>query len=189
MTHPIHIAYCQSPLGLLEIHASAAGIHAVHFPDVMTDRDLAGKRHTDFAETGLHTSPFKLLRLESDSACESLLQAAVSQLTEYFAGQRSEFMLPLAATGTTFQHQVWRQLAQIPYGQTESYGDLATKIGNKKAMRAVGAANGRNPIAIIVPCHRVIGADGKLTGYAGGLTRKIWLLQHEQRNNMNKATT
>lgn len=108
-----------------------------------------------------------------------LVERALAQLTEYFAGARQEFSLPLAAQGTAFQQAVWRALCDLPYGATASYQDIARQIDNPKAVRAVGAANGRNPIAIIVPCHRVIGANGTLTGYAGGLPRKQWLLQLE----------
>jgi methylated-DNA-[protein]-cysteine S-methyltransferase len=108
-----------------------------------------------------------------------LLSAAVRQLTEYFAGTRREFDLPLRLQGTTFQTRVWRELSEIPYGQTWSYGQLAHRIEKPSASRAVGLANGRNPISILVPCHRVIGADGSLTGYGGGLERKRWLLAHE----------
>jgi methylated-DNA-[protein]-cysteine S-methyltransferase len=103
-----------------------------------------------------------------------------AQLAEYFAHQRQQFDLPLAPQGTAFQKQVWQVLRQIPFGETLSYGALAKKIGKPDASRAVGAANGQNPISIIVPCHRVIASNGKLTGYAGGLDRKQWLLQHEQ---------
>lgn len=102
------------------------------------------------------------------------------QLGEYFAGQRQTFDLPLNPSGTDFQQQVWQCLPQIPFGTTLSYGALAEMIGNPAASRAVGAANGRNPISIIVPCHRVVAANRQLTGYAGGLDRKRWLLQHEQ---------
>jgi methylated-DNA-[protein]-cysteine S-methyltransferase len=105
--------------------------------------------------------------------------SAADQLAAYFAGQLTEFDLPLAAAGTNFQRTVWAALQQIPYGETWSYGQLATKIGNAAAVRAVGLANGRNPIAVIVPCHRVIGADGSLTGYGGGLERKRYLLDLE----------
>ena len=181
MSMPSHIAYCLSPLGALEIHASPAGLQAVHFPSVQQDRSLASARHADLPSVSAAAEPFELLNLQSDSATEPLLTEAVNQLRQYFAGERQTFALPLAAAGTPFQQQVWQQLTQIPFGHTQSYGELAQRLGNKNAMRAVGAANGRNPIAIIVPCHRVIGADGKLTGYAGGLDRKIWLLQHEQR--------
>jgi methylated-DNA-[protein]-cysteine S-methyltransferase len=109
----------------------------------------------------------------------SPLSATVRQLTEYFAGTRRDFDLPLRFQGTTFQTRVWRELTVIPYGQTWSYGQLAQRIDKPSASRAVGLANGRNPIAILVPCHRVIGADGSLTGYGGGLERKRWLLAHE----------
>ena len=105
---------------------------------------------------------------------------AAEQLAEYFAGSRTEFDLPLAPSGSPFQLAVWAELARIPYGVTVSYGAVATAIGKSLlASRAVGLANGRNPISIIVPCHRVIGADGSLTGYGGGLDRKEWLLRHE----------
>jgi methylated-DNA-[protein]-cysteine S-methyltransferase len=105
----------------------------------------------------------------------------IAQLTEYFSGQRTVFDLPLAFTGTPFQTTVWRALLEIPYGQTVSYGELAARIGKPSASRAVGLANGRNPISIIVPCHRVVGSSGSLTGYGGGLARKQWLLALEQR--------
>jgi methylated-DNA-[protein]-cysteine S-methyltransferase len=107
------------------------------------------------------------------------LGEAVRQLSEYFAGTRRTFHLPLRLQGTEFQQRVWRELTEIPYGETWSYGQLARRIGNPNASRAVGLANGRNPISILVPCHRVIGADGSLTGYGGGLERKQWLLAHE----------
>jgi methylated-DNA-[protein]-cysteine S-methyltransferase len=107
------------------------------------------------------------------------LTRAVAQLNEYFAGRRTAFDLPLDPHGTPFQQQVWEQLLAIPYGETRSYLDLARKLGNPNATRAVGAANGRNPISIIVPCHRVIGSSGKLTGFAGGLEIKERLLNLE----------
>lgn len=107
-------------------------------------------------------------------------EAAATQLREYFAGERTDFDLTLAASGTPFQHRVWAALREIPFGVTWSYGELAAHIGQPTASRAVGLANGRNPIAIVVPCHRVIGASGTLTGYAGGVERKRWLLDHEQ---------
>jgi methylated-DNA-[protein]-cysteine S-methyltransferase len=110
-----------------------------------------------------------------DPAGEPFASAA-AQLTAYFAGELSEFDLPLAPDGTQFQRQVWSALRQIPYGTTMSYGELADKLGKPGASRAVGLANGRNPIAIVVPCHRVIGSDGSLTGYGGGLDRKQFLL-------------
>jgi methylated-DNA-[protein]-cysteine S-methyltransferase len=115
-----------------------------------------------------------------DPAAEPFATAA-DQLGRYFAGQLTEFDLPLAPAGTRFQRAVWDALRQIPYGETWSYGQLASKIGNPAAVRAVGLANGRNPIALVVPCHRVIGADGSLTGYGGGLDRKRFLLDLEAR--------
>ncbi|GAB1261737.1 methylated-DNA--[protein]-cysteine S-methyltransferase [Aurantivibrio plasticivorans] len=105
---------------------------------------------------------------------------ATQQLTEYFSGKRVAFDLPLKPAGTSFQQRVWRMLQTIPLGDTWSYKALATAVGKPAAARAVGAANGRNPIAIIVPCHRVIGSNGSTTGYAGGVERKRWLLNHEQ---------
>jgi methylated-DNA-[protein]-cysteine S-methyltransferase len=103
------------------------------------------------------------------------------QLAEYFAGERREFDVPLKLAGTPFQQSVWQELVRIPFGETISYGELARRVGKPEASRAVGNANGRNPISILVPCHRVIGSDGKLTGYAGGVDRKKWLLAWERR--------
>jgi methylated-DNA-[protein]-cysteine S-methyltransferase len=103
-----------------------------------------------------------------------------NQLTEYFAGERHEFDVPLRLVGTPFQQQVWQQLTRIPYGTTITYAELARRIGSPAASRAVGAANGRNPISILVPCHRVVGSSGNLTGYAGGVDKKEWLLGMER---------
>ena len=105
-----------------------------------------------------------------------------AQLDAYFAGELSTFDPEMNLLGTPFQQRVWSQLCDIPYGETISYGELARRVGNANASRAVGLANGRNPIALIVPCHRVIGANGSLTGYGGGLERKTWLLEHELRH-------
>lgn len=109
-----------------------------------------------------------------------VIQECKRQLTEYFAGNRKEFDLPLLPAGTEFQIDIWNLLQKIPYGKTISYLDLARQFGDVKAIRAVGLANGKNPVAIIIPCHRVIGSNGELTGYAGGLWRKKWLLELEQ---------
>ena len=134
------------------------------------------------ALTGLYMEPSRKAQ-STDGWTEDVtvapLSATVRQLTEYFDGTRRAFDLPLRLLGTTFQTRVWRELTVIPYGQTWSYGQLAQRIDKPSASRAVGLANGRNPIAILVPCHRVIGADGTLTGYGGGLERKRWLLAHE----------
>lgn len=152
--------YCHidSPIGRLMIAAADDGIRAVEFPQ----NRYPVKRDGDWRE-GAHP----------------LLVQATRQLDEYFAGQRRDFDLPLAPRGTAFQLQVWEALRGIGYGQTCSYAQLARSIGNPAAMRAVGAANGRNPIPIIVPCHRVIGANGTLTGFGGGLPTKQILLQLE----------
>lgn len=109
----------------------------------------------------------------------AVLLEAERQIHEYFDGARKSFDLPLRPQGTTFQEQVWQQLLAIPFGQTISYLELARRVGNEKAVRAVGMANGRNPIGLIIPCHRVIGSNGDLTGYGGGLPRKEYLLKHE----------
>lgn len=143
-----------SPLGALRLYAEADELVGVYLPD---------SEGPDGAEQ------------RSD-----VLVRTAAQLAEYFAGERRVFDLPLGPRGTGFQSKVWRALLRIPYGETCSYGDIARKIGRPAAVRAVGAANGRNPIPIIVPCHRVIGANGSLTGYGGGLPAKRWLLEHER---------
>ena len=111
------------------------------------------------------------------------LEPVVEQLAEYFAGARTEFTVAIAPEGTSFQRAVWRELCNIPYGHTTSYGELARRIGTPSASRAVGAANGANPLAIIVPCHRVIGSTGKLVGFGGGIETKQWLLSHERKQS------
>ncbi|MEO8560769.1 MAG: methylated-DNA--[protein]-cysteine S-methyltransferase, partial [bacterium] len=107
------------------------------------------------------------------------IDTARTQLDEYFAGHRTQFELPLSPEGTEFQRRVWDALAEIPFGTTISYLELARTVGDPRAVRAVGGANGRNPLPIVLPCHRVIGADGSLTGFGGGIERKRWLLEHE----------
>lgn len=148
-----------SPVGPLQLCASARGLSAVLWKH---------ERDGRVALPELVTAPGN-----------PILDAAEAQLAEYFAGTRHTFGLPLDAWGTPFQRGVWAALATIPFGQTRSYGDIARQIGNPAAIRAVGAANGRNPISIIVPCHRVIGADGSLTGFGGGLEAKRYLLDLE----------
>jgi methylated-DNA-[protein]-cysteine S-methyltransferase len=131
---------------------------------------------------GVAASPGASDRAAVDTGAASAahaLDAAADQLREYFAGERSAFDLPLRARGNAFEQLVWAELARIPYGETASYGEIARRIGHPGAARAVGRANGRNPIAIVVPCHRVIGSDGSLTGYAGGLETKRALLALE----------
>ena len=116
-----------------------------------------------------------------------LLEEAWAQLERYFTGELRQFSLPLAPAGTPFQQAVWRALEEIPYGETRSYGEIAGQVGRPKASRAVGAANHRNPIPIVIPCHRVIGAGGTLTGYGGGLDRKRLLLDLERQNRPQKG--
>ncbi len=108
-----------------------------------------------------------------------VLRQAERELAEYFAGRRKRFTFPVEHSGTELQEKVWKTLAKIPFGETRSYADIAREIGSPRAVRAVGAANGKNPIAIVLACHRVIGSDGTLTGYGGGLPIKRWLLEHE----------
>ena len=145
------IEYVKSPSGWVDITASESAVHGVVFVDKKTKQSKPNK----------------------------LTKNCSVQLDEYFAGDRKVFDIPFDQEGTAFQNNVWQQLLSIPYGQLASYGDIAKKLKNPKAVRAVGAANGKNPVSILVPCHRVIGSNGKLTGYAGGLERKQWLLQHE----------
>lgn len=161
----------ESPVGTVFIGASAEGIHRVDF--IGTERDLGwflGRLAAD-AEV-----PLDDVRRDAAACAE-----AARQLREYFAGDRTTFDLPLAPRGTAFQQRVWMMLREIPAGETRTYGWVATRLGQPSASRAVGAANGQNPLAVVVPCHRVVGANGTLTGYAGGLDRKAWLLDHEAR--------
>lgn len=148
-----------SPIGTLELAIRDGGVVRVGF---------AEERHPHPHVGDWRRDPMRIQPLRA-------------QLQEYFDGGRSDFDLDLIAIGTDFQRDVWRALARIPYAETISYGELARQIGNPKAVRAVGLANGRNPIPIIVPCHRVIGANGSLTGFGGGIERKRWLLDHESR--------
>ena len=120
---------------------------------------------------------------EISDSIPKVLQKAVSQLNDYFEGKRTDFTFKLNPSGTEFQQKVWKGLLEIPFGKTMSYLELSKKLGDVKAIRAVASANGKNPLWIVVPCHRVIGTDGSLTGYAGGLWRKKWLLEHENPTN------
>lgn len=149
----------KSPVGRLTLVGSDQGLAAVLWQDDSPSRVRLGA-------------------MQEDSGHPVLLQAQ-QQLEEYFAGRRRTFTVPLDPAGTPFQNKVWNALRTIPFGQTRSYGEIADQIGSRKAVRAVGAANGRNPLSIIVPCHRVIGADGTLTGFAGGLAVKAQLLALE----------
>ncbi|MYL22384.1 methylated-DNA--[protein]-cysteine S-methyltransferase [Halomonas alkaliantarctica] len=143
-----------APLGRLRLEADDTGLTSITFCSAETAAEPPAQPHP-------------------------LLERGKAQLAEYFAGERQRFDLPLAASGTPFQRRVWAALCKVPFGVTCSYGDIAAALGQPTASRAVGLANARNPLPIIVPCHRVIGASGKLIGYSGGLTRKKWLLAHE----------
>ena len=126
---------------------------------------------------------FEEMQGENLSEIPQILKESVQQLDEYFKGNRKEFKLKLAPEGTDFQQKIWKLVDNVKYGQTASYLDISIQSGSEKNTRAVGLANGKNPIPIIIPCHRIIGSNGKLTGYAGGLERKRWLLLHEQQHS------
>jgi methylated-DNA-[protein]-cysteine S-methyltransferase len=135
--------------------------------------------------TGLYTDQHGRLPTDLGERADEEFAEARSQLDQYFAGERNDFDLPLNVPGTAFQRAVWQALREIPYGCTMSYREVAERVGSPLAMRAVGSANSRNRISIIVPCHRVVGSDGKLIGYAGGFSAKRWLLDHEIRTAAN----
>jgi methylated-DNA-[protein]-cysteine S-methyltransferase len=162
-------AVIATPIGALRLFASARGLVEVDLPNRHDEVPSPGG---ELVVTG---------DAASDPAALAHLRTAATQLREYFAGVRRDFELTLAPEGTEFQRRVWRALEGIPFATTRSYGELASTLGNRNASRAVGAANGKNPIPIIVPCHRVIGADGSLTGFGGGEPTKRWLLDHEAR--------
>ncbi|SHH58255.1 methylated-DNA-[protein]-cysteine S-methyltransferase [Jatrophihabitans endophyticus] len=157
MTHSLRHTSIASPLG-----------------DLLAVRDDVGLTHL-YLPSGRHPRVAPAGSVADAGAFDDVRD----QLAQYFAGERTEFDLPLHATGTRFQHTVWDALVAIPHGETRSYGQLAAEIGSPGASRAVGLANGQNPVSIVVPCHRVIGANGSLTGYGGGLPAKKWLLAHE----------
>ncbi|MBB3225474.1 methylated-DNA-[protein]-cysteine S-methyltransferase [Luteibacter sp. Sphag1AF] len=160
-----------SPVGRLRLLATEEGLTAIEFADFHERRRWSPAPPTmALEETGTPE--------ERDAA--DILHNAVAQLKNHFAGKRERFDLPLCAEGTPFQQAVWRGLQDIPFGVTESYGQLARRIGHPQAIRAVGAANGANPLSIVVPCHRVIGANGTLTGFGGGLPAKRYLLALER---------
>ena len=154
--------YYQSPVGILHIKAHQGYINEILFIDEKIERYNIDEKIIDPADT-------------------SALTECRQQLDEYFLGERKIFDFPIKQTGTLFQEKVWNKLISIPYGKTISYRQLSEMIGNAKSIRAVGTANGRNNLSIVVPCHRVIGSDGSLTGYGGGLWRKKWLLDHENK--------
>jgi methylated-DNA-[protein]-cysteine S-methyltransferase len=161
MSSQLFSTVVDSPVGALTIVASDDGLRAILWPD----DDPARVRLAEPTEDPSHP----------------VIVATVAQLAEYFDGDRTDFDVPLDPVGTEFQRAAWAALCSIPYGTTVSYGEQAERMGDRRKARAVGAANGRNPISIVVPCHRVVGANGALTGFAGGTDTKAWLLEHERR--------
>jgi methylated-DNA-[protein]-cysteine S-methyltransferase len=155
----VYYSFLASPIGELLLTGDGDGLTGIWFPD---DRQTTNVAPSWQRDDGVFTEVSR-------------------QLTAYFGGELTDFKVPLHAHGTPFQQRVWEALTRIPYGVTTSYGTLAAELGDPRATRAVGLANGRNPIPIIIPCHRVIGADGSLTGYGGGMHRKQWLLALEGR--------
>lgn len=148
---PKYSSWFESPIGFIEIIQSGEALSGIFFREEQN----------------------------SEQTMSPLLKEATKQLNEYFKKQRRIFDLPLQPEGTSFQRKVWEELKKIPYGKTKSYKELALSLGDPKKVRAVGMANGKNPLSIVLPCHRVLGSNGRLTGYAGGLWRKEWLLKHE----------
>jgi len=158
----IRVTYYESPIGLLEVRGGERGVSAVTFVDALP-RSARGVRA---ARAGKGPLPAPLAE-------------CLTQLEEYFQGRRRTFSIKLDLGGTAFQNKVWRALRTVRFGKMASYKDVARNVGNPAATRAVGGANHRNPVSIIIPCHRIVGSDGRLTGYGGGLWRKEWLLRHE----------
>ena len=152
---PVSFKIHKSPIGLIEITGTADSLTSLYFVD----------------DNSYSSSP---------NESNQFLEQCIKQLDEYFAGDRKEFELKLMPEGTEFQKKVWNELLKIPFGETKSYLCQSKMLGNQLAIRAVATANGQNKISIIIPCHRVIGSDGSLTGYAGGLWRKKWLIEHEK---------
>jgi methylated-DNA-[protein]-cysteine S-methyltransferase len=167
----------ETPIGTIRVDVEDSAVVAIHLPERPRDGSRLASANR---ERGSQTSNADL-GSRGASGDEAVLAEACRQLSEYFDGKRTAFELPLRPAGTPFQQAVWEALRAIPAGETRSYADIARAVGRPSAVRAVGAANGANPIAIVVPCHRVIGSSGALTGYAGGLPTKKWLLAFEGR--------
>ena len=166
--HRLFTRYLASPLGSLAISGTATGVSQVVFCETQ-------KRGADYLPETPEISP--------------PVHACLHQLQAYFAGELQEFDVAIAAQGTVFQQRVWTQLQQVPYGATQSYLQLARALGDEKCIRAAANANGRNPLSILIPCHRIIGSDGSLVGYAGDLWRKKWLLAHEYKHSGKQSLT
>ncbi|MDP4093845.1 MAG: methylated-DNA--[protein]-cysteine S-methyltransferase [Bacillota bacterium] len=150
---PEFVVYYQSPIGIMRITANEEAVTGLDFVDEIIDND--------------------------DKCGNTVLKECVDQMKQYFKGERKTFQLKLQPQGTEFQKRVWEELLKVPFGKTASYADIAIAAGNPRGFRAVGSANGRNRIAVIIPCHRIISSDGSMGGYSGGLWRKEWLLRHE----------
>lgn len=159
-----HYSLLDTPIGTITLIANDDALVEVWF----ANHTAIGAGGEDGVDGAIFHPDHAVLRLASD------------QLTDYFAGERTEFDVPLSPAGTDFQLAAWRALATIPYGETVSYGEQARRLGDANKARAVGAANGKNPLPIVVPCHRVVGSNGHLTGFGGGVESKAWLLDHEQ---------
>ena len=186
----IHLAWYESPIGLLEIGCNDHAVVRIRTAERQDGDDRQTLRFAAERKAGDDT-PFPLLaeeRRHGDPACSSLSELAYRQLCENLDGRRRSFDVPTEFIGTPFQQQVWQALCQIPYGETRTYGEIARMLGRPNASRAVGAANGRNPLWIVVPCHRVVGVDGRLVGYAGGLAMKKTLLALEREHAASSAT-
>ena len=168
MTTDLSSTVIDTPVGALTIVAGDDGVRAILWPD-------DDPRRVRLAGT-------------TNDPSHPVIVSTVVQLAEYFDGERTEFDVPLDPVGTEFQRAAWTALRSIPYGTTVSYGEQAERMGDRRKARAVGAANGRNPISIVVPCHRVVGANGALTGFAGGTDTKAWLLAHERRHASPQAS-
>jgi methylated-DNA-[protein]-cysteine S-methyltransferase len=148
---PVEAATLETPIGVLRVTATVAAVTAADWVDEPLPAGAPGP----------------------------VLRQAVAELVAYFRGERQRFDVALAPAGTPFQRRVWEAVARVPYGRTSSYKEIAAALGKPKAVRAIGAANGQNPLPILIPCHRIVGHDGRLVGYGGGLWRKAWLLRHE----------
>jgi len=170
--------YYSSPIGTLVIQATEQAVLSVAFSgniprtSVQASQTEPSERTipSEYAENSEHAEPCPMLK------------RCLDELDEYFSGRRTEFSVETTLQGSPFEKMVWRELQRIPFGATASYAEIAARLGNKRAIRAVGNAAAKNPVAILIPCHRMIGSGGALTGYAGGLARKEWLLQHEAGN-------
>ncbi|MDW7761988.1 MAG: methylated-DNA--[protein]-cysteine S-methyltransferase [Acidobacteriota bacterium] len=171
----MHKLLVPSPVGMLEIAGTEKGVVSVNFAKKGAPAKMSAMKMASGKAAAMSA------QAASRASVPAPLRDCARQLEEYFAGRRKSFDCRLDLQGTDFQKKVWRALMKVPFGKTASYGKIARAVGRPGAARAVGGANHANPVAVIVPCHRIIGADGSLTGYGAGIERKAWLLEHEQR--------